>query len=59
MASSMRAAEARLDSLKGKVGWAIIGRLGLALLPLAAVLLVIDWLVGGIAYAAGFRPLLG
>lgn len=54
-----RAAERRLEALERKVTWAAIGRLCLALLPLAAVLLVIGCLVGGVAYAAGFGPLLG
>lgn len=51
--------ERRLQNLEGKVTWTAVGRLSLALLPLAAVLLVIGGLVSGIAYAAGFGPLLG
>lgn len=56
---AVRAAQARVEALEGKVTWTAVGRLCLALLPLAAVLLVIGGLVGGIAYAAGFGPLLG
>lgn len=51
--------ERRLQNLEGRVTWTAVGRLSLALLPLAAVLLVIGGLVSGIAYAAGFGPLLG
>lgn len=57
--AAVRAAEGRVEQLSGRVTWAAVGRLGLALLPLAAVLLVIGGLVGGVAYAAGFGPLLG
>lgn len=56
---AVNAAERRLEALEGKVAWTAVGRLGLALLPLAAVLLVIGGLVSGAAYAAGFGPLLG
>lgn len=57
--AAARAAEHRLEALERKVTWTAIGRLCFALLPLAAVLLVIGCLVGGVAYAAGFGPLLG
>lgn len=57
--AAVRAAEARLEALEGKVTWTAVGRLCLALLPLTAVLLVIGGLVGGVAYATGFGPLLG
>lgn len=57
--AAVRAADARLEALEGKVTWTAVGRLCLALLPLAAVLLVIGGLVGGVSYAAGFGPLLG
>lgn len=56
---AVSAAERRLEALEGKVTWTAVGRLSLALLPLAAVLLVIGGLVSGVAYAAGFGPLLG
>lgn len=56
---AVRRAERRVEALEGKVTWAAVGRLGLALLPLTAVLLVIGGLVGGVAYAMGFGPLLG
>ena len=57
--AAVNAAERRLEALEGKVTWAAVGRLSLALLPLAAVLLVIGGLVSGVAYAVGFGPLLG
>ncbi|EHK85787.1 hypothetical protein AK37_03443 [Rhodococcus pyridinivorans AK37] len=57
--TAVRAAEGRVEQLSGRVTWAAVGRLGLALLPLATVLLVVGGLVGGVAYAAGFGPLLG
>lgn len=57
--ASVRFVEARLEALEGKVTWTAVGRLCLALLPVSVVLLVIGGLVGGIAYAAGFGPLLG
>lgn len=56
---AVRRAERRVAALEGKVTWAAVGRLGLALLPLTAVILVIGGLVGGVAYAMGFGPLLG
>lgn len=57
--AAVRAAETRLEAMERKVTWTAVGRLCLALLPLTAVLLVISGLVGGVAYAAGFGPLLG
>lgn len=56
---AVNASGRRLEALEGKVTWTAVGRLCLALLPLATVLLVIGGLVGGVAYAAGFGPLLG
>lgn len=56
---AVKAAERRVAALESKVTWTAVGRMGLALLPLTAVLLVIGGLVGGVAYAAGFGPLLG
>lgn len=56
---AVNASERRVKALEGKVTWAAVGRLGLALLPISAVLLVVGGLVGGIGYAAGFGPLLG
>lgn len=57
--SAVRATEDRLKTLEGKVTWTAVGRLCLALLPLAAVLLVIGGIVSGVAYAVGFGPILG
>lgn len=57
--SAVRVAERRLEALESKVTWTAVARLCLVLLPLAAMLLVIGGLVGGVAYAAGFGPLLG
>ena len=57
--AAVRAAEGRVERLSGRVTWTAVGRLGLALLPLAAMLLIVGGLVGGIGYAAGFGPLLG
>ncbi|WP_279305356.1 hypothetical protein [Propionibacterium freudenreichii] len=56
---AVRRAERKVEALESTVTWTAVGRLGLALLPLVAVLLVIGGLVGGVAYAAGFGPLLG
>lgn len=57
--AAVRAAEARVEQLSGRVTWAAVGRLGLALIPLATVMLVIGGLTMGTAYALGFGPLLG
>ncbi|WP_220458765.1 hypothetical protein [Schaalia sp. JY-X169] len=57
--SSVRAAERRLEALEGKVTWTAVGRMCLALLPLAAVLLVLGGLTMGTAHALGLGPLLG
>lgn len=59
MVAAVRAAAGRLEALEREVTWTAAGRLCLALLPVSAVLLVIGGLVGGVAYAAGFGPLLG
>ena len=56
---AVNASGRRLEALEGKVTWTAVGRVCLALLPLATVLLVIGGLVGGVAYAAGFGPLFG
>lgn len=56
---AVRSAEGLVEALSARVTWTAVGRLALALLPLAAVLLMIGGLVGGVAYAAGFGPLLG
>jgi hypothetical protein blinB_05184 len=57
--AAVRAAEARVEALEGRATWTAVGRLCLALLPLAAMILVIGGLLGGVAYAAGLGPLLG
>lgn len=51
--------ERRLEALEGRQTWTALGRLCLALVPLAAVLLVIGGLTMGVFYALGFGPLLG
>ncbi|MGJ9705157.1 hypothetical protein [Actinotignum sp. GS-2025b] len=51
--------ERRLQALEGRQTWTALGRLCLALVPLAAVLLVIGGLTMGTFYALGFGPLLG
>lgn len=56
---AVRSAEGRVEALSARVTWTSVGRLALALLPLAAVLLMVGGLVGGVAYAAGFGPLFG
>lgn len=56
---AVRSAERRVEVLSARVTWTAVGRLALALLPLAAALLMVGGLVGGVAYAAGFGPLLG
>ena len=57
--ASVMAAERRLDALEGKVAWTSVGRMCLALLPLAAMLLVLGGLTMGTAHALGLGPLLG
>lgn len=57
--ASVRGAERRLAALEGKVTWTAVGRLCLALLPLAATLLVLGGLTMGAAHALGLGPLLG
>lgn len=57
--ASVRAAERRLAALEGKVAWTAVGRMCLALLPLAATLLVLGGLTMGTAHALGLGPLLG
>lgn len=56
--ASMRSAEERVRALESKVTWVTAGRVGLALLPLAATVLVLGGLTMGIAHALGFGPLL-
>jgi len=57
--AGVRGAERRLAALEGKVTWTAVGRMCLALLPLAATLLVLGGLTMGTAYALGLGPLLG
>lgn len=54
--TAVRAAEARLEALEGKVTWTAVGRFCLALLPLSAVLLVIGGLVGAWHTPPGSDP---
>lgn len=56
---AVRAAERRVDDLNARVTWTTVGRLALALVPLAGVLIVVGGLVGGVSYALGLGPLLG
>ena len=59
MLAGVRGAERRLAALEGKVAWTAVGRMCLALLPLAATLLVLGGLTMGTAQALGLGPLLG
>lgn len=52
-------AERRLKALEGRLIWTTVGRFCLALVPLAAVLLILGGLTMGVFYALGFGPLLG
>lgn len=52
-------AERRLEALERRVTWTSVSRLCVALLPLAAVLLVVGGLTMGVFHALGFGPLLG
>lgn len=56
--ASVRATERRLAALEGKVAWTAVGRICLALLPLAATLLVLGGLTISTAHALGLGPLL-
>ena len=55
----VRGAERRLAALEGKAAWTAVGRMCLALLPLAATLLVLRGLTITIAHGLGLGPLLG
>lgn len=55
---AVNAAERRVDALASRVTWTTVGRLALALVPLAAVLLVVGGLTMGACYALGIGPLL-
>lgn len=57
--STVSRTERRLDALERHQTWTALGRLCLALVPMAAVLLVIGELTMGVFYALGFGPLLG
>ena len=57
--AGVRGAERRLAALESKVVWTAVGRMCLALLPLAATLLVLRGLTMTIAHALGLGPLLG
>lgn len=52
-------AEDRLDQLSKKVTWTAVGRMSLAILPLAAVLLVFGSLTIGISHVLGIGPIFG
>ena len=51
--------ERRLEALKGYLTWTTVGRICLALVPLAMVLVILGGLTMGAFYALGFGPLLG
>lgn len=53
------AAERRVEALAERVTWTAAGRLVLALLPLAAVLLVLGGFTMGVFHALSIGPLLG
>lgn len=59
VAEAVGRSERRLETLEGRQAWTALGRLCLALVPLAAVLLVIGGLTMGVFHALGFGPLLG
>lgn len=52
-------AERRVEKLSARVTWVVAGRMGLALIPLAVVLLVLGGLTTGAFHALGIGPLLG
>lgn len=56
---SVSRAERRIDELKGLVAWTTVGRIGLAIVPFAAIILVIGGLLSGGFHALGIGPLLG
>lgn len=56
---AVSAAESRVEALSARVTWTAAGRLGLALLPLAVVMLVLGGLTLGAFHALGIGPLLG
>ncbi|WP_167149427.1 SNARE domain-containing protein [Actinomyces sp. ZJ308] len=56
---AMRDAELRIDRLSARVTWVSAGRMCLALLPLAVVLLVVGGLTLGAFHALGVGPILG
>lgn len=56
---AVSAAESRVEALAARVTWTAAGRLGLALLPLAVVMLVLGGLTLGAFHALGIGPLLG
>lgn len=51
--------ERRLEALEGHKTWTTVGRICLALVPLAMVLVILGGLTMGSFYALGFGPLLG
>ena len=59
LTEAMRDAELRIDRLSARVTWVSAGRMCLALLPLAVVLLVVGSLTMGAFHALGMGPLLG
>lgn len=56
---AVHAAERRVEALAAKVTWTTAGRLGLALVPVSAVLLMVGGLTMGAFHALGVGPLLG
>ncbi|MDY3679588.1 MAG: hypothetical protein SO046_10310 [Actinomyces urogenitalis] len=59
LVASVGRAERRLEALEGRMTWTAVGRVCLALVPFAAVLLVLGGLTMGSFYTLGFGPLLG
>jgi vacuolar-type H+-ATPase subunit I/STV1 len=59
VASTISHVEDRIDKLNARVTWTTVGRLCLALVPLAAVILVVGGLLMGTFHAVGIGPLLG
>ena len=51
--------ECHLEALEGHLTWTTVGRICLALVPLAMVLVILGGLTMGAFYALGFGPLLG
>jgi phage-related tail protein len=59
VASTISHVEDRIDKLTARITWTTVGRLCLALVPLAAAILVVGGLLMGTFHALGIGPLLG